>query len=140
MSETGPAAVAAVGDAPLGHPKVILVVDDDPEASRAIAEMIERLGHHAVLCGNASEAIERLQRGPFDLLLIDYRMPELTGLDLLFMLREKNCPIPVIMMSGYLATEERLLAEKSALVAVLQKPIEAASLGRAIDLGLHSSR
>ena len=128
---------AAISD--LSFPRAILVVDDDPEVSQAVACMIEQLGHHAVVCDNAQDALARIPLGKFDMMLIDYRMPELTGIDMVSMLREEDCQIPVVIMPGFPATEERVSLEKLGIAGVLRKPVLAASLARAIDecLGLH---
>ena len=117
----------------------IMVVDDDDEASRAIAEMLRHLGETAVVCSNASGAMERVRAGKLDLMLIDYRMPELTGIDLISMLREEGFQIPVIMMSGYSVTEQRVDLEKSGVFTILKKPITLSELREAIDAGVGSS-
>ncbi len=118
----------------------LLIVDDDQEVSRVIASMIEQLGHQVAVCGSAQDALARTPLGKYDMMLIDYRMPELTGLDLISMLREENCLIPVILMTGFTATEERVSLEKLGIVGILRKPILMAPLSRAIDECLGLSR
>ena len=110
----------------------ILVVEDDVEVSRAVAHMLNYLGHGATECGHAEEAFRLAQAESFDLLLIDYRMPEVTGLDLIVMLRQEGCNVPVIMMTGYPATEERVSAQSLGVFAILKKPITPEQLAGAL--------
>lgn len=101
----------------------IFVVEDDVEVLRAVAQMLNHLGHEVTECGHAEEAFGLVQAEHFDLLLIDYRMPEMTGLDLIQMLRQEGCKVPVIMMTGYPATEERVSSQSLGIFAILKKPI-----------------
>ena len=102
----------------------ILVVEDDGEVLQAIAQMLNHLGYGVTECGRAEEAFGLVQAEQFDLLLlIDYRMPEMTGLDLIVMLRQECCNVPVIMMTGYPATEERVASQSLGVFAILKKPI-----------------
>jgi len=110
----------------------ILVVEDDGEVLRAVSHMLNYLGHAVTECGHAEEAFRLVQAEPFDLLLIDYRMPEMTGLDLIVMLRQEGCNVPVIMMTGYPATEERVTAQNLGVFAILKKPITPEQLSSAM--------
>lgn len=110
----------------------ILIVEDDVEVSHILAEMLEHLGYRSVQCGHAQEALEQVRSQPFDLILIDYRMPDMTGVDLIWMLRQDNCHIPVIVMTGYSATEDRISSEKLQVCAVLRKPITLSLLERVV--------
>jgi two-component system response regulator HydG len=101
----------------------ILVVEDDAEVLQAIAQMLNHLGNGVTECGRAEDAFGLVQAEQFDLLLIDYRMPEMTGLDLIVMLRQEGCNVPVIMMTGYPATEERVASQSLGVFAILKKPV-----------------
>ena len=69
-------------------------------------------------------------------MLIDYRMPDMTGLDLILMLRQDSCKIPIMMMTGYSATEDRMSSEKLGKFAILKKPITIPQLARAVEESL----
>jgi CheY-like chemotaxis protein len=120
---------AAAPDRPLR----ILVVDDDKEASSAIARALEHLGHVAICCGHAQEALAVIPAQQFNLLLVDYRMPEMTGLDLIAMLRQDGCKIPAIVMTGHYATEDRVSADQLGILGILRKPISLPQLARAVE-------
>jgi CheY-like chemotaxis protein len=125
---------------PAGRSFHILVVDDDKDVATSIARALEVLGHTAVTCGHAQEAFEVLGAQSFDLLLVDYRMPELTGLDLVTLLREEGHKIPAIMMTGYFATEDRVRVEQLGISAILRKPITLPVLSHAIEEQLAVTR
>ncbi len=93
------------------RPFRILVVDDDSEAAGVVVAALEHLGYTAVRCAHAQEALRVIPSEKFDLLLIDYRMPDMTGLDLVTALRQDQCKTPVIMMTGHAATENRVPTE-----------------------------
>jgi CheY-like chemotaxis protein len=118
------------------HAHRILVVEDDFEASRAVVQMLDHLGYISVPCSHAQEAFDHIQSQKFDLMLIDYRMPDMTGLDLILMLRQDGCRVPIIMMTGYLATEDRMSSENLGEFAFLKKPINVSQLAKALDESL----
>ncbi len=111
----------------------ILIVEDDYEVSRALVQMIAHMGYSAYTCSHAEEALHFLEAHKIDLMLVDYRMPELTGLDLISILKEEGRTLPVVMISGYDETETRAFAEKRDQLVVLKKPIELPVLAAAID-------
>lgn len=108
----------------------ILVVDDECSLREFITEALRDAEYVVDSAANATEALEKLHRGHFDLLLTDYHMPRKTGLDLIHQMRADGLEIPVIMMTG--RTGE-LLAEHPDLQvnAMLSKPFMLAEL---IDL------
>jgi CheY-like chemotaxis protein len=111
----------------------VLVVDDDVEVGCAVVRALEHIGHTGVRCGHAQEALDALAAQTFDLLLVDYRMPDLTGLDLITLLRHEGCKIPAIMMTGHFATEDRLPAEQLGICTLLRKPITLPVLARVLE-------
>jgi CheY-like chemotaxis protein len=125
---------------PAERPFRILVVDDDKEVATSIVRALECLGHTATRCGHAQEALEVIAAQHFDLLLVDYRMPDMTGLDLITLLREEGRKIPAIMMTGHFATEDRVPVEQLGIHAILRKPITLPVLSRALEEPLMATR
>ena len=79
----------------------IMLVDDDPMASMLVAAILEDAGHQLVVCATAAEAIERLLRqDQVELVLSDLNMPDMDGLALLRVLREKGHALPFVLLSG----------------------------------------
>jgi DNA-binding response OmpR family regulator len=114
----------------------VLIVDDDYEVSQTLAEMIGHMGHSAFTCSHAEEALRFLEGHKIELMLVDYRMPELTGLDLISILKEEGRTIPVVMMTGYDETEARAFGERWNQLTILKKPIVALALLAAIEKAL----
>ncbi len=87
---------------PVATPGVVLVVDDDEGNREMLARRLERLGHRVTTAANGREAIDLLQDGVFDLMLLDIMMPELNGYQVLEHLHENPelRGLPVIVLSA----------------------------------------
>jgi CheY-like chemotaxis protein len=81
--------------------KRILVVDDNEMLCRLACDILSREGYHAVSASNAGQALEAFEREDFDLLVTDFRMPGMNGLDLARAVRNRNPQFPIIIMSAY---------------------------------------
>ena len=90
-------------DAPMpARPCTILVVDDDPLVLASTASMLEDLGHIAVTAGSGPEALERLDENPaVELMITDYAMPGMTGLQLAAVLEQRQPLLPIVVATGY---------------------------------------
>lgn len=81
--------------------KNILIVDDNPNMSSLLVDMLEIFDYESVRAGDGVEALEKLENGNFSLVITDMRMPNMTGLELLERVKEKYPKIPVVLISGY---------------------------------------
>lgn len=81
--------------------KTILIVDDNPNMSMLLTEMLEIFDYNSVCCSDGSEALEKLDADKFSLVITDMRMPNMTGLELLEKVKEKYPKLPVVLISGY---------------------------------------
>jgi CheY-like chemotaxis protein len=109
-----------------------LLVDDEPIARELSRDMLEREGYRVVLAADAHEA-ERLseQGGPFDLLITDLVMPQITGPDLAHKLRAASPDLKVLFISAY--NDPNSVGQgQTAEDAFLRKPFSVDSLGRKI--------
>ncbi|MBV1799150.1 response regulator [Siccirubricoccus sp. G192] len=92
-----PPAVEAVATRPL-H---ILLVDDDPLIQAGTAAMLEDLGHHVLVAASGAAALETLAREPCELLVTDFAMPGMTGLELAQEVRRRWPGLPMILATGF---------------------------------------
>ncbi len=81
--------------------KKILVVDDEEGLRLLYKEELEDEGSEVTLAASGAEAIERLEEGAFDLILLDIKMPGMDGVEVLRRVKEKWCDIPVILCTAY---------------------------------------
>lgn len=103
----------------------ILIVEDDDGMRQALAESLSKRGFHVFPLRDGREAIERIERmegGPFDLLITDVRMPGKNGIDLLRFVKEKNPLLPVIVITAYATIEDAVRAIKEGAFDYLEKP------------------
>ena len=63
--------------------KSILIIDDEPNLRRSLALILQREGYTVTTAGNAQEANKCLEAGPYSLVFLDLKMPDINGLDLL---------------------------------------------------------
>ncbi|MBI1848831.1 MAG: sigma-54-dependent Fis family transcriptional regulator [Planctomycetes bacterium] len=102
----------------------VLIVDDE-EAIRDSLEMILAYEHYVVnLAANGREAMEVLEREPIDVVLLDIKMPDKDGIEVLGEIRAKRPECPVIMISGHGTIETAVEATKKGAFDFLAKPLD----------------
>jgi CheY-like chemotaxis protein len=85
--------------------KAILFVDDHEVLARLACEILQMQGYRAEYAYKASEALAKFDHEKFDMLVTDYRMEEMDGLELTKLIRRKAPDLPVIVVSGYAQVE-----------------------------------
>lgn len=81
--------------------KAILFVDDHEVLARLSCEILQMQGYRAEYAYNASDALAKFDREKFDMLVTDYRMEGMNGLELAKLVRQKSPDVPVIIVTGY---------------------------------------
>ena len=81
--------------------KAILFVDDHEVLARLSCEILEMQGYRAVCAYNAADALEKFQKEKFDILVTDFRMEGMNGLELAKQIHQKDPSVPVIIVTGY---------------------------------------
>jgi DNA-binding NtrC family response regulator len=79
----------------------ILVVDDEPTICNLLARLLRKEGMLVEIAHDGKSALDALQRQPPDLLLLDYRLPDMTGQDVLLEARSLLPGLPVIVITAY---------------------------------------
>ena len=112
-------------ETPGSYPLQVLVVDDDAATRRLLEAMLKSAGHHVVLAQNGVEAIRQLKQQPAQLLLTDWVMPEMDGIELCRRLREsaelRN--IYVVMLTAQEESDRLIQAFEAGADDYLRKPI-----------------
>ena len=101
----------------------ILVVDDDEVSCRLFAEVLEGDGHEVHQAESGEEALERLRKENYDLLLVDVRMPGITGLDVTRTMRQEQPLLPVIVMTAFGSIETAVEAIHEGAYDYVSKPM-----------------
>jgi DNA-binding NtrC family response regulator len=118
----------------------ILHVDDEPSIGLILQDTLERAGHQAVGARSVPEALQLLMREEVDLIISDYRMPGLTGLEFLTLLSRDGYDIPLIMLTGYASIEHAVASIKAGAIDYITKPIRPEQLNLAVDQALEVVR
>ena len=98
----------------------ILLVDDNAHGLCARKTVLEELGHRITTASSGAEALEQFGRTKFDLVVTDYKMPRMDGLELIARLRKHTPGVPVILVSGFVDTMG-LNEENTGADVVIQK-------------------
>ena len=111
----------------------LLVVDDNSDVRRAISEGLRRMGHEVATAASGPEALGQLEVGPFDVAILDIRMPGMDGLDVLRALKLARNRVGVVMLTGMDDVEEAVQAHRLGADAYLAKPIRVTDLERLLE-------
>ena len=107
----------------------VLVVDDDPFMTEILKLYLVRAGYEAEAAENGPKALRLLESAPFDVVITDAVMPEMTGFELCRAVREKYPHIRIIGMTGHVNVND---FEKSGAHAYFYKPVPFQELLKAI--------
>src|SRR5436190_6479333 len=114
----------------------ILCLDDEPAIGLILQDTLERAGHQTVSAHNVPQALQALAHGTVDLIISDYRMPGLTGLEFLALLRQEGYETPLIMLTGYGSIEHAVAAIKAGAIDYITKPVRPEQLELAVNQAL----
>jgi FixJ family two-component response regulator len=107
---------------------LIAIVDDDESIQNALQDLIESDGLSALCFGSAEQFLNFEARQDIACLIVDIRMPGMTGLELQAELKAKRCRIPIIFLTAHGDAEMRALAMRDGAVEFLTKPFSDAVL------------
>ena len=119
---------------------IVFVVDDDSSVRGALRRLLTSVGHTCETFGSADEFLGRLDPDLTGCLLLDVRMPGLSGLDLQQALNARGNDLPVIFLTGYADVPLTVRAMKAGAVEVLTKPFEDQALLDAVGHALEQER
>jgi DNA-binding NtrC family response regulator len=114
----------------------ILCLDDEPAIGLILQDTLERAGHQTVSAHNVPQALQALTAGTIELIISDYRLPGLTGLEFLALLRQEAHETPLIMLTGYGSIEHAVAAIKAGAIGYVTKPVRPEQLELAVTQAL----
>jgi DNA-binding NtrC family response regulator len=107
-----------------GVKPLLVVVDDEQGILDVVSRFAQRAGYEAETCSNGRDAIALLQERRADLVMVDLRMPDVGGLDVLRAIREIDSRCQAVLMTGYASVETAVEAIKLGATDYLSKPID----------------
>jgi len=102
----------------------VLFVDDEDELVSAVVERLGLRGIHAVGATSGVEALERMDAEPFDVVVLDVKMPGLGGLDVVRQMNRRHPGMKVVLMTGHGSVEDSETGLSLGALAYLQKPVD----------------
>jgi PAS domain S-box-containing protein len=115
----------------------ILVVDDDPGICETLRDVLEAAGYTVVTAGSGHAALAGFRDAPCDAVVVDVRLPDTSGLDVLDAIRSGYPGTEVIVLTGHASAASAIRALNGAAFAYLEKPVDVGrllqTLGRALD-------
>ncbi|MBW2395698.1 MAG: sigma-54-dependent Fis family transcriptional regulator [Deltaproteobacteria bacterium] len=106
----------------------IVIIDDEHVLGRQIGRALETSGHEVQLAETGKDGIALVQDTDPDLVLLDLRLPDTSGLDVLEELRKRDPSLPVVLMTAYGSVSDAVEAMRRGAVDYLQKPLDLGEL------------
>ncbi|HYG97521.1 MAG TPA: sigma-54 dependent transcriptional regulator [Terriglobales bacterium] len=103
-------------------PGSILIIDDEAAIRESLQTLLEFEDYEVTVAATAEEGLARLAERPFDLLLLDFALPDKNGLDVLAEIRDRDPLFPVIMITAYGTVENAVRAIQGGAANFIQKP------------------
>ncbi len=103
-------------------PGSVLIVDDEAAIRESLQTLLEFEGYTVDTANDGMEGLTRLAERPFDLVLLDFALPERNGIEILQEIRERDAELPVIMITAYGTVENAVNAMQAGATNFIQKP------------------
>src|SRR5713101_141367 len=103
-------------------PGAILIIDDEAAIRESLETLLDLEGYTVRSAENGQEGLARIAERPFDLVLLDFALPDINGIDLLHEIRERDPQLSVIMITAYGTVENAVKAMQGGAVNFIQKP------------------
>jgi DNA-binding response OmpR family regulator len=109
-------------------PMRILLVEDDPKVAKLIARVLGARGYSVDQCVMGSDAVARVRSAAYELVVLDWILPDLDGLEVCRQVREEGSTIPILMVTARDQVRERVMALDAGADDYLVKPFKMAEL------------
>jgi two-component system KDP operon response regulator KdpE len=114
----------------------VLVVDDEPNVRSALTRSLTLLGYRADAASSGHQALGLLQRTPYDLMVLDLRMPGMGGVEVMQRARQVRSDLLIIVLTGHATLESAIAAIKSHATDYLEKPTSVHDVAAAVAAAL----
>jgi two-component system nitrogen regulation response regulator GlnG len=118
----------------------LLIIDDEPSVRYSLQTSLESPALVVATAGTARDGIEAIRRGPPDAVILDVRLPDMSGLDAYRIIREIDARLPVIVITAHGTTETAIEAMKLGAFEYLLKPLDLNQFVNVVDRAIHASQ
>ncbi len=124
----------------MGEKESILIVDDDESTRKSLALILGKKGYETGTAGTGREALERVQERFFNVALLDIKLPDMGGVELLMPLKRMHPEMSVLMITGHSSLESAVRASLEGALAYITKPLNMDSVLTAVRKALEKQR
>jgi len=119
-----------------GRPTKVLIADDDRTVRTLLSDILRELGHAVVEAEDGTAAVELCSRERPDIVILDFLMPKLSGLDALKAMRDRGMTMPALLLTAISDSSLRAVEGFDAPDAILGKPFKKKTIEKAIAKAL----
>ena len=123
----------------IGIEATVLVVDDLEDIGWIISKALTAKGYKVVLATSGSDALSKMKWAKPSILILDIRLPDISGIELLRLIRKMDIKVKCIIITAYPTTQLRQEAKELGACDFIPKPFNLEKLSRVVDLILHSN-
>ena len=116
----------------------VLIVDDDEVMRETLSDVLRKRGYEVALASSGGGALSAIKKNIIDLVLLDMKLPDIDGIEVLKKIKEFDTEILVIMMTAYSDVQTAVSAMKSGAYHYINKPFELEELRLLIEKGLET--
>lgn len=118
----------------------ILLIEDDLTFSRILEGFLTKKGYQITTSHKGKDGLKAFESRTFDFILLDYRLPDTTGMDILLEIRKSNTTVPVVMMTSFSDIRTAVKAIKSGAYEYITKPVNPDELLMILQQGLKKEK
>jgi DNA-binding response OmpR family regulator len=111
----------------------ILTVDDEVSVNLSLQFVFPKSHYEVVSVASGEAALANLETKTYDVIIIDQRMPNLTGVELVEAIKARGIPGEIIILSAHLTSEARVAYERLGVHTIFPKPFEIGALRSTVD-------
>ncbi len=118
----------------------ILIIDDDSAIRDGCSQVLLKSGYEVMESATGKKGLEKVEEYDFDLILVDLKLPDINGLDLIREIRQKDISVPLVVITGYGTIQNAVEAMRLGANDFLPKPFEPAELRLVVKRNLATHR
>jgi CheY-like chemotaxis protein/glycine cleavage system H lipoate-binding protein len=124
----------------MGYRANVLVVDDEEIVCKSCRRILASEGHNVQTALNGREALRKVEEDKYDVLIADWKMPEIDGMEVLRIVKKNHPEIIAIMMTGYPSVESAVKAMRLGVANYVAKPIDPDGLSQTLQKALQERK